>query len=84
MADRRVLNLAISGASVGDAMNMLRHTSYFHRPEVVVWGLDYGWLFGLQAGNSDFTPDLIATSDLYPLKRFLLNLKRAVSWTQTE
>ena len=83
-ADRRVLNLAISGASVGDAMSMLRHTSHFHRPEVVVWGLDYGWLFGLQAGNSDFTPDLIATSDLYPLKRFLLNLKRAVSWTQTE
>lgn len=81
--DRRVLNLAISGASLGDAMTMLRHTSYFHRPAMVVWGLDYGWQFGLQGGNSDFTVDLIATSDWYPAKRFLLNLKRAASWTQT-
>ena len=81
--DQRVLNLAISGASLMDAMNMLRHTSYFHRPEMVVWGLDFGWLFGLSGGNSDFAEELIATSDFYPIKRFLLNLKRVASWTQT-
>ncbi len=82
-ADQRVLNLAISGASLKDAMNMLHHTSYFHRPKMVVWGLDFGWLFGLSGGNSDFIEDLIATSAFYPVKRFLLNLKRAASWTQT-
>lgn len=82
-ADQRVLNLAISGASLGDAMNMLRHTRYFHRPATVVWGLDYGWQFGLESGNTDFTADLIATSDWYPLTRFLINLKRTASWTQT-
>lgn len=81
--DQRVLNLAISGASLMDAMNMLRHTSYFHRPKMVVWGLDFGWLFGLSGGNSDFAEELIATSDFYPVKRFLLNLKRVASWTQT-
>lgn len=83
LADQRVLNLAISGASLKDAMRMLRHTSYSHRPKVVVWGLDFGWLFGLKGGNSDFDEALIATSDFYPVKRFLLNLKRAASWTQT-
>jgi hypothetical protein len=33
-AGKRVFNLAIAGASVGDAVGMLRHTSFFHRPEV--------------------------------------------------
>ena len=41
-ADKRIFNLAVKGGSFGDAVNMLRHTSVFHRPEIVIWGLDYG------------------------------------------
>ena len=43
---------------------------------------------GIDLGDRDdqrsaFDEALIATSDFYPVKRFLLNLKRAASWTQT-
>lgn len=77
---KRVLNLAISGAALGDAINMLNHTSTFHRPEIVIWGLDYGWQFRQKSGNSDFTPDLVAAG---PSKRFALNLKRSLSLNAT-
>ena len=77
---KRVLNLAISGASLGDAINMLRHTNAFHRPEMVVWGLDYGWQFREKSGNTDLKPELVAAS---PFKRLLLNLNRSLSLAMT-
>ena len=77
---KRVLNLAISGASLGDAINMLRHTSAFHRPDMVVWGLDYGWQFREKSGNTDLKPELIAAG---PIKRLLLNIKRSLSLAMT-
>jgi len=80
---KRILNLAISGASLGDAINMLHHTSAFHRPDIVVWGLDYGWQFRKKAGNTDFSDNLVAKGSWYPLKRLLLNLKRSLSMTMT-
>lgn len=80
---KRVLNLAVSAASLGDAIRMLRHTSYFHKPEMVVWGLDYGWQFRDKTGNTDLTGNLVAESPLYPFKRFLLNLKRSLSMAMT-
>ncbi|MDK9707012.1 MAG: hypothetical protein OEL83_08170 [Desulforhopalus sp.] len=80
---KRVFNLALSGASVGDAINMLRHTSFFHRPETVVWGLDYGWQFREKSGNTDFSSELVAKGPYYPLRRALLNIKRAISMAMT-
>lgn len=80
---KRVFNLAISGASVGDAASMLRHTAFFHRPEIVVWGLDYGWQFREKTGNTDFTKELVATSPYYPIWRTFLNIKRSVSMAMT-
>jgi len=79
-AGKRVFNLAIAGATFGDAINMLRHTSVFHRPEIVVWGLDYGWQFREKNGNSDFNKALVATGPSYPLWRTLLNVRRSISW----
>jgi len=73
---KRVLNLAISGASLGDAINMLNHASGFHRPEMVFWGLDYGWQFREKAGNTDLNRELVGAP---PIKRFLLNVKRSMS-----
>lgn len=78
---RRVFNLAISGGSAGDAANMLRHTTFFHRPEIVVWGLDYGWQFREKTGNTDFTKELVAKSSYYPIWRAFLNIKRSISMT---
>lgn len=80
---KRVFNLGISGASLGDAINMLRHTSVIHRPEVVVWGLEYGWQFRLQQGNVDFDENLVAQGSWYPVKRFLMDLQRSISTKMT-
>ena len=76
---KRVFNLAISGASVGDAVNMLKHTAFFHRPEIVVWGLDYGWQFREKTGNTDFGKELVAEGPYYPIRRTFLNIKRSIS-----
>ena len=78
---KRIFNLALSGASLGDAISMLRHTSFFHQPEMVIWGIDYGWQFREKAGNMDMNSSLIASDSLYPVKRFFLNVKRSLSLT---
>jgi hypothetical protein len=80
---KRVFNLALSGASLGDAISMLNHTSFFHRPEIVVWGLDYGWQFREKAGNTDFTRTLVAHESFYPIRRTFLNIKRSISMAMT-
>ena len=82
-AGKRVFNLAIAGASVGDAVSMLRHTSFFHRPEIVIWGLDYGWQFREKTGNTDFDGSLVADGSFYPLWRTFLNIKRSSSMAMT-
>jgi hypothetical protein len=79
LAGKRVFNLAISGASVGDAARMLRHSSHFHQPELIIWGLDYGWQFREKTGNTDFLEELEAKDDLYPWRRIVLDLKRGMS-----
>lgn len=82
-AGRRVFNLAIVGASFADAVGMLRHTSVFQRPAIVVWGLDYGDQFKVENGNTDFIPALVAKGPRYPLWRALLNLRRSASMGMT-
>ena len=82
-AGKRLFNLAISGASLGDAVKMLQHTSIFHKPEIVVWGLDYGWQFRDKSGNTDFNDSLVATGPWYPLLRTLQNLRRSTSMAMT-
>ncbi len=80
---KRVFNLAISGASLGDSVNMLKHTAFFQRPEIVVWGLDYGWQFREKTGNTDFTNELVAQGSFYPIRRAFLNIKRSISMAMT-
>lgn len=82
-AGKRVFNLALAGGTLGDAINMLNHTSVFHRPEIVVWGLDYGWLFSEKIGNTDFDRTLVAQGPSYPLWRAFLNIKRSISMNMT-
>ena len=80
---KRVFSLTLSGGSLGDAMAMLKHTRVFNRPEMVIWGLDYGALFSEEIGNTDFDRTLVAQNSLYPLWRTLLNIKRSMSWDMT-
>lgn len=82
-AGKRVFNLAISGASLGDAINMLRHTSAAQRPETVIWGIDYGWQFREKSGNTDFASGLVARDSSYPLRRAVLDLERSASMATT-
>ena len=77
--NNRVLNLSLSGGTPGDAIDILYHSSNFHRPQIVVWGLEYGWLFADAFGNTDFDRSLVARNSWYPLWRFLLNIKRCLS-----
>lgn len=76
---KRVFNLAIPGGMLQNALDMLKHTSFFKEPDIVVWGLDYGALFNLGKGNTDFVPELVATGPEYPYLRVFLNIKRLMS-----
>lgn len=76
---KRVFNLALSGGTPDDAVDLLKHTSFLHRPEIVVWGVEYGWLFADVKGNTDFNRSLMATGSFYPLWRALLNVKRSLA-----
>ncbi len=76
---KKVLNLSLSGGSIGDSLTMLQHTSFFHRPETIVWGLEYGPLFQNNNGNSDLTPNLIAHDQWYGLRRFWMHIKRTLA-----
>lgn len=76
---KRVLNLALSGGSPENAISMLQHTSFFQQPELVVWGLEFGWIFVDSNGNSDLEQAIIAKNALYPAWRWLLNVKRTIS-----
>lgn len=77
--NKRVFNLALSGGTQGDAIKILYHTSDFHRPEIVVWGVEYGWLFADSNGNTDLDKSILSPNPLYPLWRFLINTKRCIS-----
>lgn len=83
-AGKRVFNLAIRGGSLGDSIAMLKHTSVFNRPSIVVWGLDYGGLFNVGSGNSDFDSNLVAEGRYYSLWRTLINIKRSISMDVTQ
>jgi hypothetical protein len=77
--DKRILNLALPGGTPDDAIDMLSHACFFHSPEIVVWGIEYGWLFDAEGGNTDLDQALLAKNSFYPAWRFLLNLRRSFS-----
>lgn len=79
---KRVFNGAISGASLGDAIAMLRHARTISKLDTVVWGVDY-WSFSSDVGNSDFDRELVAKDKSYALRRPLLDLKRSLSFDMT-
>ncbi len=79
---RRVFNAALSGASLGDAAAMVRHATTVSTLETVVWGVDAP-SFSMEIGNTDFDRELVAADRYYFLRRWFINIKRALSVDMT-
>ncbi|MHA4871539.1 hypothetical protein ACXZ1M_28005 [Duganella sp. PWIR1] len=80
---KRVFNAALSGASLGDAAAMARHAATVSKLETVVWGIDAP-SFSMEIGNTDFDRELVAQDRHYLLRRWMINLRRALSLDMTE
>jgi hypothetical protein len=81
-AGQEVFNGALSGASLSDAMAMVRHAATVGNLKAVAWGIDAP-SFSMEIGNTDFDRELVAKGPLYLWRRALLNLKRAVTLDMT-
>jgi hypothetical protein len=81
-AGQQVFNGSLSGASLSDAIGMASHAAYYGPLSTVVWGIDAP-SFHMAVGNTDFNRELVADGPLYPVRRMLLNLKRALTVDMT-
>lgn len=77
-AGKEVFNGGLPGASLGDASAMVRHAGAVGRLETVIWGIDAP-SFYMETGNTDFDRELVATDRLYLVRRWLINVKRALT-----
>lgn len=81
-AGKDVFNGALSGASLGDAIAMVRHANAVSRLDTVIWGIDAP-SFSMEIGNTDFDRELVASDRFYLARRGLLNMKRALTTDMT-
>lgn len=81
-AGRDVFNGGLSGASLGDAIAMVRHANAVSRLQTVVWGIDAP-SFSMDGGNTDFDRELVASDRFYLARRGLINMKRALAADMT-
>lgn len=81
-AGQAVFNAALSGASLGDAAQMVRHAAAVGRIGTLVWGIDAP-SFSLTAGNTELEQALVADGGLYLARRWLLNVKRSLAFDMT-
>ena len=82
-AGRNVFNGALSGASLADAISMVRHASEVGRLDTVVWGIDAP-SFSVEPGNTDFVDELVASDRFYLWRREFINIKRALAMDMTK
>ncbi|SEN80603.1 hypothetical protein SAMN05428959_103214 [Duganella sp. CF517] len=81
-AGKDVFNGGLSGASLGDAIAMVRHAGAVSRLRTIIWGIDAP-SFSMETGNTDFDRDLVARDRSYLLRRGLINVKRALTTDMT-
>lgn len=81
-AGKEVFNGGLSGASVGDAIAMVRHANAVSRLETVIWGIDAP-SFSMDIGNTDFDRELVAGDRFYLARRGLIDMKRALTTDMT-
>lgn len=81
-AGKTAFNGALSGASLGDAIAMLRYASRHGRLDTVVWGIDAP-SFSMDAGANPLDPELLDDGALFFARRMLINLKRGFALDMT-
>lgn len=81
-AGKDVFNAGLSGASLGDAVAMVRHAKAVGRLETVIWGVDAP-SFSMETGNTDFDRELVASDRFYLARRGLINVRRALTTDMT-
>ncbi len=81
-AGKGVVNGALSGASLGDAIAMVRHANVVSRLDTVVWGIDAS-SFTMDSGNTEFDRALVASDRFYLVRRGLIDMKRALTTDMT-
>ena len=79
---QQAFNSALSGASLGDTIAMVRHAATVSRLDTVVWGIDAP-SFSMEIGNTDFDRELVSSGSFYLWKRGLIDLKRALTMDMT-
>lgn len=80
LGGQTVFNAALSGASLLDSADMLRHAALQAPLHTVIWGVDFP-SFSTQIGNTEFERELIG---LAGSQRLLLDLRRALSIDMTQ
>ncbi|MDC8756857.1 hypothetical protein [Janthinobacterium fluminis] len=81
-AGRSVFNSALSGASLGEAIAMVRHAAAVSRLDTVIWGIDAP-SFSLVTGSAGLEPELTAGGPFFFFRRALLNIKRGLTVDMT-
>jgi hypothetical protein len=76
-------NAGISGSSFGNVVPLIRHAMAVTRPSVLVIGIDFP-SFTSSLNPSDVDSWLLSSSRVtYLAKRFVVDVKRALSWDET-
>lgn len=78
-----VFNSAVSGASIGDAMQLARHAARVSRVDTMVWGIDAP-SFSMEQGSAGIEPGLLEAGPAFFMRRALLNLKRGLTLDMTQ
>ena len=80
--DKTVFNSAVSGASLGDAIQLAEHAAKVSRIETMVWGVDAP-TFSLDLGSARVEEGLTEGEHGFFARRALLNLKRGLTVDMT-
>lgn len=78
-----VFNSAVSGASIGDAMQLARHAARVSHVDTMVWGIDAP-SFSMEQGSAGIEPGLLDGGPAFFARRTLLNLKRGLTLDMTQ
>ncbi len=77
-----VYNSALRGASLGNAIDLVRHAAAVGRLDTVVWGVDAP-SFSMGSGETALEPGLVVDGPFFFVRRALLNFKRGLALDMT-
>lgn len=80
---KSVFNSAVSGASIGDAMQLARHAARVSQVDTMIWGIDAP-SFSMEQGSAGIEPGLTDGGPAFFARRALLNIKRGLTLDMTQ